>query len=134
VGRKVLIVVAAAACTLVAGGCGASAPEGGEFDPRVPEGFVKDKVVADVRANVALDATELEEPVVDCTQQEPTGEEATDEGVFDCEATIEDPDGQTVGRQRWEIGVEIDPQTADNIVRSAERISSTIGEAPQPTG
>jgi hypothetical protein len=129
-------VAGAACCALTLAACGAgSNPLGsGEFDPRIGEEFVKDKVVADVQANVAIDATEVEEPVVTCEQRQPVGEEPTDEGIFTCKATVDDTDGKTVGHETWEIGIEIDPQTSDSVVRSAERLKSTIGEAPQPTG
>ncbi len=125
---------AAFCCAAITTGCGGSTPESGEYDPRIAEEFVKDKVIADVQANVAFDATEVEPPVVSCEQEEPVGEEPTDEGIFTCEATVEDSDGKTVGRETWEVGIEVDPQTSDSVVRSSERLKSTIGEAPQPTG
>ena len=126
--------MAVAACCAAVAGCGGSSPEGGEYDPRIAEEFVKDKVIADVQANVALAASDLGQPVVSCEQEEPTSEEPTDEGIFTCDATVDDADGKTVGRETWEIGIEIDPATSDSVVRAAERLKSTIGEAPQPTG
>lgn len=126
--------MAVVACCAAVAGCGGSSPEEGQYDPRIAEEFVKDKVIADVQANVAFDATEVEEPVVTCEQNEPVSDEPTDEGIFTCEATVDDADGKTVGRETWEVGIEVDPQTSDSVVRSSERLKSTIGEAPQPTG
>ena len=133
-GRRILTAVVTSAVLSMAACGGSTAPEGGDYDPGVAEEFVADKVIADVQADVALATTDVEVPEVNCKQARPSGQEATDTGLFDCAATVEDRDGETVARERWDVGVEIDPQTNGGVVRSAERVSSSIGEAPEPTG
>jgi hypothetical protein len=131
-GRTVGLAALAAAGALGLTACGGSGPEGGEFDPGVAEEYVRDNVRADIGSDVSLATKETEDPSVDCIQEDPGGEEPTDQGVFACDVVIDDAEGRTLGREEWQVSVEIDPQSGDAVVRGAERLSSTITEAPTP--
>lgn len=102
------------------------------FDPSIAEEFVRDKVIVDVQSDLSLQTTDLEDPSVTCTQEEAGGEEPTDEGIFNCDAEVKSVNGKTVGRERWDVAVELDPSSSDTVIRNSERVSSTIGVAPEP--
>lgn len=126
VGVAAIVALGLAACG------GGSGPEGGDYDPGVAEEYVRDNVRADIGSDVALADQDVEDPSVDCVQEDPGGEDPTDEGIFACDVVIDNADGETLGREEWEVAVEIDPQTGDAVVRGAERLDSTITEAPSP--
>ena len=120
------------AASLPLGACGGGSPQEGNFDPSIAEQFVRDKVIADVQSDLSLRTEDLEDPTVTCTEEEGGGEQPTDEGVFTCDAEVTNVDGKTLGRERWSVAVEIDPQSSDTVVRSSERLASSIGAAPEP--
>ena len=117
----------------LATGCGSSAekPEGG-FDPSIAEDLIRNKARADVQANPILSVEDPEPPEVACSEGR-ADPEASEEGtVFTCDVRIVASDGSTLGRQRWEAEVEVDPATGDTVVRSSRRLESTIAPAPAP--
>lgn len=121
------------AAGLSIGACGGGGqPEAGQFDPSIAEEFVSDKVIVDVQSDLSLKTEDLEEPSVACTQEETPPEGSMEEGVFTCDAEVKDAAGRTVGEERWEVAVELDTQTSGTVIRNSERVSSTIGEAPEP--
>jgi hypothetical protein len=128
--RRGLIVIAAAASALVAG-CGGDPPSS-EFEPTVSEDFVRNKTLADLRANPVLAVQDPEDPEVSCDERVPPNQpppEEDDNATFICDVEIVGGDGETLGRQTWRTEVELEPATGDTIVRTSRRLKTTIEPA-----
>lgn len=119
--------------SLLLGGCGVGGDEAEtEFDPSIPETFIRDKARADVRANPVLTVREPQDPDVQCEETDPRSDVPPPEGVtvFRCDVVVRSKSGKVLGRQRWEAAVEVDQSSRDTIVRSYRRLKTTIPRAP----
>jgi hypothetical protein len=122
-----------AACGgMLVGGCGGGGPEEGGFDPGIAEEFIRNKALADVRSNPALEVQDPQEPSVTCEETKSGEEQRVQATLFSCEVTVVSANDEELGRQTWEAAVEVDPVTNDSVVRSSRRIKSTFAPAPSP--
>jgi hypothetical protein len=127
--------ITALGLTLVCGplaACGGQETTAGEFDPGIPEDYIRNQVRADIASNPAVAAQEPHDPEVECREETPNATDPSDATRFRCQVRILDSDGSELGTERWETLVQVDAVTGDSVVRDTTRIQSSIEPAPQP--
>jgi hypothetical protein len=129
-GRTISVLGVVLASVLAA--CGGQETTAGEFDPGIPEDYIRNQVRADIVSNPAVAAQEPRDPEVECREETPNKTDPSDATRFRCRVRILAADGSELGTETWETLVQVDSVTGDSVVRDTRRIESSIDPAPQP--